>query len=129
MKCCDIFSFLCLVALLSGCATADVMLMDTSKIYPPTENVHIIFEEPTRAYIIIAIIEGDGTQYNNQSQIVRAMQKKAAKIGADAIFFTSTEGQYVPTTTHANPVPGGQPITIAGGTKYKMKALAIKFNA
>ncbi len=48
MKCCDIFSFLCLVALLSGCATADVMLMDTSKIYPPTENVHIIFEEPTR---------------------------------------------------------------------------------
>lgn len=96
MKCCDIISFLFIVALISGCASADVMLMDPSKSYPPTENVQIILEEPTRAHIIIAIVEGDGTQYNNQSQVVRAMQKKAAKIGANAIILMNTESQYVP---------------------------------
>jgi hypothetical protein len=103
------------------------MLLEPGRKYPRTEGATIIFENPARAHKVIAIIEGDGHQSSNQSQIVRAMQRKAARIGAHAILLTSTESQYVPTTTHANPVAGGAPLTIAGGTKYKMKAVAIRY--
>ncbi len=76
---------------------------------------------------MIAIIEGNGSQYNKQSQVFKAMQKRARKIGAHAIIPISTDTEYVPTTTHANPVAGSPPITIMGGNKIIMKAAAIRF--
>lgn len=127
MRCQNILILAFVAAFASGCATADVILMNPGAKYPATENVQIIYEEPTRKHVVIGIIEGDGSQYNNQSQIVRAMQKKAGKIGAHAIMLMSTESQYVPTTTHANPIAGGPPITLAGGTAYKIKAVAIRY--
>ncbi len=127
MKCRNILILAFVAAFAGGCATADFILMNPGTTYPAIENVQIILEEPTRKHIVIGIIEGDGSQYNNQAQIVRAMQKKAGIIGAHAIMIMSTESQYVPTTTHANPISSGRPITLRGGTTYKIKAVAIRY--
>ena len=121
-----LISFLVLVTFLS-CASADATLIDPSQEYPPTKSVKLLFEEPERPYKVIAIIEGNGSQYNNESEVLKAIRKKAGKIGAHAIIPLSTDKEYVPTTTHANPVAGSPPITIAGGNKITTKAAAIRF--
>lgn len=113
--------------IITGCATADATLIDPSRRYEPTENVVLIVEEPNKPYEVIAIIEGNGSQYNNQSDILKSIRKEAMKIGAHAILPISTEKEYVPTTTHANPVAGSPPITLAGGNKIIMKVAAIRY--
>src|SRR5690606_19651720 len=86
---------LALMIAVSGCAGADVMLLDPSRSYPPTQDVQLLLEEPSRPYEVIAIIEGQGSQYNNQSQVVRAAQRRAGRVGAHAIMPVSTQSQYV----------------------------------
>ena len=115
------------IILLVGCAGADVMLLDPSKTYPPTENVRLLFDEPDEKYEIIAIVEANGSQYNNQSEVVRAAQKEAGKIGAHAIIPMTTERREVASEVIPNPVAGSQPIYIAGGTQMTMKFAAIRF--
>ena len=116
-----------LYLLLINCASANVNLIDSSKKYEPTESVLLLFEEPRRAYKVIAVIEGNGSQYNNESQVLKSIRKKARKIGAHAIIPIVTQKEYVPTTTHANPVAGSPPITIQGGNKIITKVAAIRF--
>ena len=115
------------VVLISGCAGADVMLVDPSQKYEPTENVQFLLEEPSRPYEMIAVIEAKGSQYNNQSQVVRAARREAEKIGAHAIMPVSTEGRNVAPQMLPNPVAGGPPIYMAGGTQMTMKFTAIRF--
>lgn len=111
----------------SGCASADVLMLDESKEYDPTNNVLLLFDEPSKEFIIIAIIEGHGSQYNTDSQVLKSIRKSAKKIGAHAIIPLATDKEYVPPTTHANPVAGSPPITIAGGNKITTRAAAIRF--
>ena len=122
-----VFTFVGLLVLQVGCAGADVMLLDPSKSYPPTENVRLLLEEPEQPYEMIAIIEAKGSQYNNQSQVVRAAQKRAGKIGAHAIMPISNESRQVSPQYVPNPVAGSEPIYIAGGTQMTMKFAAIRY--
>lgn len=115
------------IIILAGCASADVLMLDESKEYNPTENVLLLFEEPSEPYVVIAIIDGHGSQYNTDSQVLKAIRKSARKIGAHAIIPLATDKEYVPTTTYANPVAGSPPITIAGGNKIITRAAAIRF--
>jgi len=117
---------LVLAVVYSGCASASVTLLDPSRQYPPTESVLLLLEEPSRSYEIIAIIEGNGSQYNNEAQVLKAVRKSARKIGAHAIFLITTDKTYVPASTHANPF-AGPPITIMAGDKIVMKIAAIRF--
>lgn len=119
---------LALVAVLAaGCAGADVMLLDPSRTYEPTENVQLLLEAPTRPYEMIAIIEAKGSQYNNQSQVVRAAQRRAGRIGAHAILPIANESRNVAPQMLPNPVAGGPPIYMAGGTQMTLKFAAIRF--
>lgn len=111
--------------ILAGCATADAVLIDTSRKYPPTESVAILLEDPEQPYEVIAILEGNGSQFNNQSQVIKAIQKKARKIGAHAIYLISSGNQYVPPTYTRN--FDGSLLTIPGGNKQMVKAIAIRF--
>lgn len=111
--------------ILAGCASAHVVMLDTSRSYPPTKGVVMLMGEPERSYEVIAIIEGNGSQFNNQTQVIKAIQKKARKIGAHAIYLISSENQYVPTTYTRN--LDGSLLTIPGGNKQIVKALAIRF--
>ena len=103
------------------------MLTDPSRTYEPTENVQLLLEEPSRPYEIIAIIEAEGSQYNNQSQVVRAARGKAEKIGAHAIMPVANESRNVAPQMLPNPVAGGPPIYMAGGTQMTLKFAAIRF--
>jgi hypothetical protein len=107
-----------------NCASADVMILDPAKSYPPTENVQLMLVNPDRPYVMIGIIEAKGSQYNNQSQVVRAAQKRAAKIGAHAIIPVTNERKEVNPQIIPN---GGAPIYIMGGTQLTMKFAAIRF--
>ena len=108
-------------------ASAEVLMLDESKEYESTDNVLLLFEEPEEDFIVIAIIEGHGSQYNTDSQVLKSIRKSARKIGAHAIIPLATDKSYVPPTTHANPVAGSPPITIAGGDKITTRAAAIRF--
>jgi len=63
------FLILSTVFILMSCASADVLMLDESKKYEPTENVLLLFEEPSDPFIVIAIIDGHGSQYNTDSQV------------------------------------------------------------
>jgi len=115
------------ILLFTGCAGADVMLIDPSRTFAPTENVVLIFEEPDTEHEVIGIIEAKGSQYNNQSQVVRAARKEAGKIGAHCILPMATERREVAAQTVANPVASGAPIHIAGGTQMTIKFAAIRY--
>jgi len=115
------------ISLFTGCAGADVMILDPSRTFSPTENVVLLLEEPNVEYEMIGIIEAKGSQYNNQSQVVRAARKEAGKIGAQYIFPMATETKEVAAQTLANPVAGGAPIHIAGGTQMTIKFAAIRY--
>ena len=103
------------------------MLLDPSKSYSPTQNVRLLLEDPEEEFEIIAIVEAKGSQYNNQSQVVRAAQKKAGKIGAHAIIPMNTENKVVAPQVMQNPVAGSPPIYVAGGTQMTMKFAAIRY--
>lgn len=118
---------LSIVLFFVSCASADVLMLDESKEYESTDNVLLLFEEPEEDFIVIAIIEGHGSQYNTDSQVLKSIRKSARKIGAHAIIPLATDKSYVPPTTHANPVAGSPPITIAGGDKITTRAAAIRF--
>ena len=123
----QIFSLIVAGCLLAGCASADVMLLDPSRTFPPTENVLLLFEEPEGEYEIIAIIEAKGSQYNNQSEVVRAARREAQKIGAHGILPMTNERREVRSEVIPNPVAGSPPIYIAGGTQMTMKFAAIRY--
>ncbi len=121
------YIILALAVYISGCAGADVMLLDPSKSYPPTEHVQLLFDKPKRLYNVIAVIEAKGSQYNNESQIVRAAQNRAGRIGAHAIIPISNESEHVSPQIVPNPVLGGPPIYIMGGNRVTLKFAAIRF--
>ena len=51
-------SILMIMFAASGCVSTDAVMMNSSRTYPPTDNVAILLEEPDRNYEIIAIGEG-----------------------------------------------------------------------
>ena len=116
-----------LLLLFLGCAFANVNLIDPSQKYEPSPNTLLLFTNPTQSFKVIAIVEGSGSPYNNESQVIEAMRIKAQSIGAHAVIIVNTEKEYVLPSTHANPVQGGPPIYLSGGNKIITKGYAIRF--
>ena len=114
-----------ILALTVSCASTSVVRINSAQTYPPTENVVILFEIPEQDHEIIAIVEGNGSIFNNYSQVLQKIQEKAQKIGAHAIIPLAPESVYVPSTNVTN--FDGSPLTIPGGTKMTIKAVAIRY--
>ena len=108
-----------------GCAATSVVMINSAQKYPPTENVVLLFEIPERDHEIIAIVEGNGSIFNNYSQVLKKTQERAQKIGAHAIIPLRPETEYVPSASVTN--FDGSPLTIPGGTKITVKAVAIRY--
>ena len=117
--------FLLLALLTSGCVNTDVIMTDPTKSYAPTYGAQLIFDEPSEPHEVIAIIEGNGGTFNNQSDVLKKIQEKAAQIGAHAILPMTSESEYVPPTVTQN--IDGSLLTVPGGTKQTVKAFAIRF--
>lgn len=116
-----------LLLLFLGCAGASVNLIDPSKKYEPTKNAILLFDTPIQKHVVIGIVKGVGSQYNNESQVIESMREKAQSVGADALVLVSTEKEHVLPSIHANPVSGSPPIHIAGGNKIIITGYAIRF--
>ena len=102
-------------------------MINSSSKYPPTDNVEILFDVPTdRDCKMIGIIEGNGTQFNNYSAVLKKVQEKARKIGAHAVVPLKTDNQYVADSIVRN--IDGSPLTIPGGNKITIKAAALRCN-
>ncbi len=114
-----------LVIMLIACTNTGVILVDPSKSYPPTSNVTLLFEEPTRPYDIIAILEADGGLYATTAQILESARKKAQEVGANAIYILDTQQTYKPAQQVRN--FDGSPLTIPGGYTTKVKIAAIRY--
>ena len=121
----------CVVLIVSlmvcGCVATTAVMINSSSKYPPTDNVEILFDVPTdRDCKMIGIIEGNGTQFNNYSAVLKKVQEKARKIGAHAVVPLKTDNQYVADSIVRN--IDGSPLTIPGGNKITIKAAALRCN-
>lgn len=92
--------------------------------FDPSENVEIIFQEPVRAYEIIAIVEANGSIDNNYTQVLNKAKEKAQQIGAHAIIPMQQENDHVPRTTA---MIGQTPVVVPGGKKITVKVVALRY--
>ena len=79
------------VALISGCATAS--FTQTGQTFPEYEGVVRVFSEPPEdaSYVEVGIVSSQGGNNHNSADLIEALQKKAAKNGANAIILVSSE--------------------------------------
>lgn len=85
-----IVCFLILCVLVS-CAPRTKTLV-TGSIYPPYDGkVEVLFEHPRTKYEKIAIVSAQGVPRHQLVDIIEALQKEAAKIGANAIILGRSE--------------------------------------
>jgi hypothetical protein len=85
----SVISLTLFLMLLSGCNFTTHYVQTGSRVYEETrpENVKIYSGEPKEEYIVIGSIAVDHVGEDSQAGI-EYLQKKAAKIGADAVIFT-----------------------------------------
>jgi hypothetical protein len=116
-----------IVLLMAGCAaTTDATLMKKGKTYPPTTEVEILFEKPTRPYEIIAILDSKGLAGVSEVVVLNNMRDKAMQIGADALLPTGRSQIQHQQGIMYNPWLGGYQ-SVGGGTSSTLRGFAIKW--
>lgn len=116
-----------IVLMLAGCAAmTDVTLMNTAKTYAPTTEVELLFEEPTRPFEVIAILDSRGNAGVSEMVVLNNMRDKAKQIGADALLPTGRSQIQHQQGVLYNPWLGGYQ-TIGGGTSSTLRGVAIKY--
>jgi hypothetical protein len=143
-----IFRFIALglVLLLSSCAsvTTKVVELDPAHKYPPTQNVEVLLQKPSRPHVEIALIESEGT---SEADMLNDAREKARALGADAVVKLETERVYHPPVAVYDPWydpfywgyyrprfypplyhPWGAYQVVGGYYSYKTKAVAIKYS-
>ena len=121
------FTFVFLIGtILSGCAQTSAVMFDDSVKYPPTHNVQIMTEVPTKPFKQIALLEARGPVNTPITDLLESMRQKAASIGADAVIATQDASTQQQQGLMYNPWLGGYQ-TIGGGTLPVIRGVAIKF--
>jgi hypothetical protein len=111
-----------ILLLFSGCIQGYTTLLEPSISYPPSANLEILTEKPTRPYRPIAVVRAVGQPSSDEGELLAVLRKKAKSVGADAILVLSKEED-----DSAEICAGG---IVAGGAEKipVLKALAIKYN-
>ncbi len=118
---------LLLVALaLTGCTTTSAVMLESGVTYPPTQNVQIITQVPSRPFKQIAMLEARGPVNTPVTSLLESMRQKAAAIGADAVIPTQDASTQLQLDLIYNPWLGGYQ-TFGGGTIPIIRGVAIKF--
>jgi hypothetical protein len=94
--------------------------------YPPTNNVQILTQAPTRALKQIAMLEARGPVNTPITDLLESMKQKAEAIGADAVIPTKNASTQTQPGLMYNPWLGGYQ-TIGGGTIPIIRGVAIKY--
>jgi hypothetical protein len=79
------------IALISGCATAS--FTQTGQTFSEYKGVVKVFSEPPEniEYIEVGIVSSKGGTVHNATDLIKALQKKAAKNGANAIILAANK--------------------------------------
>jgi hypothetical protein len=114
------------VLVLTGCATTSAVMLESGVTYPPTQNVQILTQVPTRPYKQIAVLESRGPVDTPITELLESMRQKAATIGADAVIPTQDASTHQQQGLMYNPWLGGYQ-TIGGGTIPVIRGVAIRY--
>lgn len=117
---------LLLALAITGCATTSAVMLEGGATYPPTSNVQILTQPPTRAFKQIAMLEARGPVNTPITDLLESMKQKAAAIGADAVIPTENASTQTQPGLMYNPWLGGYQ-TIGGGTIPIIRGVAIKY--
>ena len=82
-----------LFILLTGCATPEAEILSKTDSYPPTVNIEVLLDRPTRPFKSFAILED--TSGGTPEEINGRLSRKAQQIGADAIIISSVNDKTV----------------------------------
>jgi hypothetical protein len=110
-----------ILLLFSGCIQGHITLLEPSISYPPSANLEILTEKPTRPYKPIAVVRAVGLPSTDEGELLAVLREKAKSAGADAILVLSKE-----VDDSAESCAGG----IVAGCAEKipvLKAIAIKY--
>jgi len=79
-----------LLSVLAGCESTTVV----GHTYPavPVSSVKVLYQEPKRPYEVLAFVQSNKSWEMSSSADVADLQKKAGKVGADALIVTSVHG-------------------------------------
>ncbi|MDO8704724.1 MAG: hypothetical protein Q7J84_07205 [Sulfuricaulis sp.] len=78
---------------LTGCATPEAEILSKTDSYPPTTNIEVLLDRPTRPFKSFAILED--TYGGTPEEINGRLSRKAQQIGADAIIISSINDKAV----------------------------------
>jgi hypothetical protein len=82
------------VSVLLGCSTS-ITMIGSSSTAVSINKVQVLYEEPSKAYETIALInDSAGTRLTSVQDGITSCREKAATIGADAIIVLQTKGQW-----------------------------------
>jgi hypothetical protein len=101
-------------------------MLESGVTYPPTQNVQILTDVPTRPFKQIATLEARGPVNTPITDLWGSMREKAAAIGADAVIPTQDASTPQQQGLMYNPWLGGYQ-TIGGGTIPVIRGIAIKY--
>ncbi|MGE0049303.1 MAG: hypothetical protein AB7T01_10275 [Acidithiobacillus sp.] len=93
--------------LLAGCAQGPLLHVDlrTQQSYPPSTVVETLKAAPTRPYVVIAQMRAQAPAGTPGAQVLAALERKAAALGANAIIVQNHSQQTV-STLQFNPAGG-----------------------
>lgn len=103
----------------------DVTRTTSTVTYPPTANVELLEQAPTRPYTEIGTIDEPGEPGALRAQVLAQIREKARQLGADAVIVTDVSRR-APTTQRLNPTTGFYD-TVGGQVIPAFKGIAIKF--
>lgn len=86
-------AFVFAFVLLAGCATPSSEILSQTASYPPTSNVEILLDPPTRAHKTFAILEDRWR--GTPEEINARLADKGKEIGADAVVITNINDKAV----------------------------------
>lgn len=110
---------------LMNCASSNFTTTNDTK-YPEFKGaVKVFFNEvEDLEYIQVGIISAEGTLFGDDVEMIKTLQKKAAKNGANAIIIMSAfSGTKIKTQEK------GEGILFSGNDERKMLAVAIRINS
>lgn len=112
---------------LAACATPppETTRVAPGTAYPPTANVEILEQAPTRPYVEIGTIDAPGEPGALRAQVLAQVRDKGRQLGADAVIVRDVSYR-APATQRLNPTTGFYE-TVGGQVVPAFKGVAIKF--
>jgi len=120
-------SLLLVLLALSACTPSqlEVVRPAGAQVYPPTQNVDLLYAPPTRPFTEIGVIDAPGEPGALRAQVLAQIRTSAQQIGADAVILKDVS-RTSPAMPRLNPTTGQMEST-GGQVIPAFKGIAIRY--